>query len=509
MSKNKFTFLAISITFAMSFIISCSGKDGLDGKDYETAIPLCNGSSIYNPATQACEIDFSKFTEEETKVLVRMRNPKSRVSVDEAVEQANWVIDFLNTGELGVNRRINSVSALASDDIEFAESLKSIGIEVPDTLIYIVNFEDSLGFAIVSADTRIDGSILAFTGSGSLTDSIDNPGVSIFLEHLEDYMLNSIIEAERQKDSLIGGIMDKLTIETSTKSLVLPSDIFEIKEISTVSSLVFPLVPIEWGQRVPFNDSLKYKNCPQNNGRVLTGCVAVAVAHIMSYWKHPAKIGNYSFDWTELNKYTGNNKPPLYPGAAKTHINNAPIPIRSQVANLMKQIGNGVGMEYGCDLSVASKTSGPNFLLRNGFSLQKTTPSLGSPTAVLASYNSKAAIASMNRREPLFVRGCSKKINHKIFGFTIYTSYGECHAWVIDGYLKQRTVVTIGGLAISGYYDSEYIHNNWGWHGGSNGYFKSGVFNSNQDPDIYISATKSGEDHNFQYEIQMTPYIRR
>ncbi len=226
MSKKKFVFLAISIMLAMPFIISCSDKDGSDGKDgvsctlkdndngtgiltcgedsfviqggkdgkdgvscilkengngtvtltcgedsfiiqggkdgedgvscilkengnepvkiicgdAETIIPLCS-RGIYNPATQVCEIDFSEFTEEEAKVLIRMQNPKNRVSVDEAVEQANWVIDFLNNNDLGTNRRINSVSALASDDIEFTEVLRYNGIEVPDTLKYNFQYE--------------------------------------------------------------------------------------------------------------------------------------------------------------------------------------------------------------------------------------------------------------------------------------------------------------------------------------------------------------------------------
>jgi len=331
MNKIKFAFLIVNVMFAIILLISCSGKDGLDGEDgkscvlkengngpvkiicgdEETVIPLC-GIGMFNSATKECEIDFSKLTEEETKVLLKMRNPKNRINANEAVEQANWVVDFLNSEEPGISRKIKSVSALASDDIEFAAELKSNGIEVPDTLIYVVNFDDSLGFAIISADTRIEGPILAFTGSGSLINSIDNPGVAIFLEHLEDYMLNSIIEAERQKNSLVDGLMEKLNVETSTKAtssdlIPIPFDPSRMSEVTRIRNKIDPLVPVEWGQGSPFNRNLEDKGCygdnTAKNGKVWAGCVAVAVAHIMSRWEYPSQIGNYSFNWAELNKY--------------------------------------------------------------------------------------------------------------------------------------------------------------------------------------------------------------
>jgi hypothetical protein len=515
-----------------SFVIQ-GGKNGEDGEDCyfeqdddgpiriicgddELVIPIC-GNGKYNPTTKGCEADLSKLTEEELKVFLRMQNPKNRIGVDEAVEQANWVIDFLNEEGDGPSRNVKSVSALASDDIEFAEALKANGIEVPDTLIYVVNFDNDLGFAIISADDRIDGSILAFTGNGSLTDSIDNPGVAIFLDHLEDYMLNSIIEAERQKDSLIGGIMEKLDVGTGTKASFgfnVPFDPSIMTKYTITRNKIDPLVLVEWGQGAPFNDSLKYKDCKdnegniKNNGKVLAGCAAVAVAHIMSYWGHPNKIGDYSFSWNLLNETTGNDKPPSYPKAAQIHIDNALPIIKNQIANLMKLIGNGVSMDYGCGGSSANKFIMLNFLLSNGFSLQLVpSPRIHSP--MLISYNSKTAIASMNKREPLMMYGCPKQ--KKSFWGLRKTFY-DCHFWVIDGYLERQTTVLLNSYdyVIVDRYTNDYIHNNWGWNGDRNGYYKSGVFNSNTGPDFLSDGTtKSGEAYNYQYEIQMTPYIRR
>jgi hypothetical protein len=335
-------------------------------------------------------------------------------------------------------------------------------------------------------------------------------------------MLNSIVDAERQYDSLISGILEKLDIEIdddtgtkapdekkASKAVVAKAIAQEVYEtmFGKVIDLVQPLVPVEWGQGMPFNDNLEHRGCIdkkngniKNNGKVLAGCVAVAAAQIMSYWEHPPKIGNYSFDWAGLN----NNK-------KYYNFDEAPS-LKIQVANLMQQIGKGVGMNYGCDGSGARVESAMRFLSKLGFKTMESSL-INDMNPSLVNYNSDNAIASIKRREPLIVRGCSKKINHKFLGFTVYTSYEGCHAWVIDGYLKRR--VTSGSIS----FDAEYIHSNWGWNGDSNGYFTSGVFNSTLDPDDFIATTRSsepsesieesGEDNNYQYEIQMTPYIRR
>jgi hypothetical protein len=109
-------------------------------------------------------------------------------------------------------------------------------------------------------------------------------------------------------------------------------------------------------------------------------------------------------------------------------------------------------------------------------------------------------INSIRRWEPL---------NHNFLGITIYTTFHNCHAWVIDGYMRRRK--TLNGVN----FDYSYIHNNWGWYGkggsavgstGSNGYFPIGVFNSNLTP-LSSGTTKSNQPFNYQYSIKIVPYI--
>jgi len=457
----------------------------------------------------------SSLTEQEAKVLFRMREPNNRVSLNEITKLVNDVIGILD-GESalksGSGRRVNSMTALVADNRPALKSGDFGDIKIPDTLAYILNFNDSLGFAIVSADTRIDNPVLAFTGSGSLIDETDNPGIAIFLERMEDYILNSIVEAERQRDSLLDDIMEKLNSESNTKaSLFVPSQVDVIETSRELVNRVSPLVRVEWGQEEPFNDNVG-GNCAANwrnpKGNYPAGCVAVAVAHIMSYWRHPSNINGFSFNWTELNKYTGGRwwRINTYPDAANQSLMyDAPVNARNQVANLFEQIGRGVKMNYGCGGSGTTKSNSVDFLSRQGFR-----------TGGVRAYDSSIVITSLNNRRPLMAAGCSHRTSIKILGITLSSSYSGCHQWVIDGYLRYRVTFSIimrdhrgaiiSQMNISGHL--EYLHNNWGWDGRHNGYFLSGIFDSNLTP-INSNTTKSGEPRNYQYKIEIVPNIHR
>lgn len=63
-----------------------------------------------------------------------------------------------------------------------------------DTLLYIFNYEGEEGYAVVSANKNTDG-LLAVTESGSYDPSIgtDNPGLAMFMDMAEDYVVSAKI----------------------------------------------------------------------------------------------------------------------------------------------------------------------------------------------------------------------------------------------------------------------------------------------------------------------------
>ncbi|MDR1759709.1 MAG: C10 family peptidase, partial [Fibrobacter sp.] len=98
--------------------------------------------------------------------------------------------------------------------------------------------------------------------------------------------------------------------------------------------------------------------------------------------------------------------------------------------------------------------------------------------------------------------------NHKILGITLFATYDKCHAWVIDGYLtKELKYKAQIGMRVYNMVSSEnYLHHNWGWNGSDNGYYASGIFNTNIVPD-FESNTKAGEPYNYQYKVKVVPNI--
>ena len=59
--------------------------------------------------------------------------------------------------------------------------------------IYIVNYADDGGFAVLSADTRME-TILAYSDQGNISDTMNNPGVKMFLEMIPAYAAFRMIE---------------------------------------------------------------------------------------------------------------------------------------------------------------------------------------------------------------------------------------------------------------------------------------------------------------------------
>jgi hypothetical protein len=488
---------------------------------------------------QPVETNEVQLTDAEIDVLYRLRNKDNKVGIEEATRFANDVIGFLD-GESAVKsgtaRSISSIGALGFKKTQ-SVSLKSSDDtgdanveEVPDTVAYVFNFGDEDGYAIISADTRIEAPILAYAGSGNLSDTIDNPGLILFLEGTEDYIIRSIADAEQKRDSLIAGIIAKLdaeneldTLDTkcsdatppssgnNTSGYTIISTTTTYGDVTTISH-VYPLSPVEWGQgdsnNEPFWRKVRYKNCAE--GTSPAGCVTVAIAHIMSYWKYPTSINGENFNWTELNKYTGYNSSIRTRYKSWTgNITDALPAIQTQAANLMENIGSKIGVSYGCGGSGANTADAVSYLR-----------SIGYTGGYSEGYNYNTVVASLNKNQPVVIRGNAiKTTNSYLWGLITSSSYSEGHAWVIDGYLYQAQPVSVKILqyshstgqisqrTITSYNNFYYLHHNWGWHGQHNGYYVAGSFNCN-DTEL-DSDTKSGTSGNFQYEVKIFPYIAR
>jgi len=409
----------------------------------------------------ACSDENLSGDDSEVSKVRMMQKASSRVDMEEAISQVEEAIAFLDKAhpsESKSKRRVNSVSVLLSGGIKSSmmKSGEYSALGISDTLAYVFNFKDSLGYVIISNDTRVKTPLLAFTEKGSLVNGqTDNPGLIVFLERLEGYVLESIIKS---------GKTDEQKINAAGTKGHTPVGIF-------FPTLVGPLIPVEWGQGNPFNNNLEEGDCygsgTANNGRVWAGCVATATAQIMSYWEHPTTLGSsWTYPWTTLNNYKRSSDFDPYP--TDTPIQKLLKTIaRYQVADLFQQIDIKVNMLYGCHESTAYTLDAIKFLLDNGYRLYYGNVHIYGNT-YWGNYDWLFVYQSLMADIPLIARGCN--VN------------GKCHAWIIDGLALGYTY-----LPSKDY----YVHNNWGWDGDANGYYLAGFFdplNFNFQRDVKISA---------------------
>lgn len=325
--------------------------------------------------------------------------------------------------------------------------------------IYVVNYDDNRGFAILSADNRLPR-VLAYSENGNLTDTLDNPGVQIFLDALPGYAAHRIEEVEQQLSTL------------SYDSLDDPGDQYyylnrQIAWKDMETGQVGPFLQTQWGQGRPFSNHAP-AGCSGNiGGHMVASCVETALAQIMTYNCHPCYPsiinvpgrGPVFISWATL--------------AAKSRYNKFLYPYDTTgtwaVACLFEAIGKAVQTVYGCNGSSSNITKA-----------DAAIRSFGYATEGVKAYNLNTIVQNLDRRpaRPVYVRGDAGNGSNG-------------HAWVIDGYqyvIQQEAIVWEvydAGMNFIGYeyvlngtYRTVYfsVHCNWGWNGSHDGFFYSGAF---------------------------------
>lgn len=97
-------------------------------------------------------------------------------------------------------------------------------------------------------------------------------------------------------------------------------------------------------------------------------------------------------------------------------------------------------------------------------------------------------ISMVDNRRPVFVAA------HNRWG------YGNAHAWVIDGYMKQTRTKTIrnGSSILSTSTENRtLVHCNFGWWGRANGYYEFKVFDTTNGPVAFDEDNPYSEGHEF------------
>lgn len=353
-------------------------------------------------------------------------------------------------------------------------------------LMYLVNFNNDQGYAILSADTRIETPVLALTDRGTITSedfrkihdmpykdddqerepdpetelitspdhgksliiSIENEDFDLYCPEEDDYYVGGSSDTEVQQQYLLD------MIDSYARNSIANNSGSQYHRGGTGTIVINKvLLTTKWHQSSPFNDF-----CPIKRGeRSPAGCVAIALGQIMAYHKYPQNLtcnGVYC-DW---NKMLNSE-------------NYSDAPTQTMLASFITTIGAKCKLWYGKKNTFGTAQNAKNCL--KWFGYDNVYKDLG--------YDSATIVSMIDDDNPVFIAALS--------GIT-----GGGHAWVIDGYKYQKNAVATTKAGV--YYGrrtsgSSYqinrntllVHCNFGWYGLSNGYYASGIFNIKEGPE--------------------------
>jgi hypothetical protein len=312
--------------------------------------------------------------------------------------------------------------------------------EVDEPSIYVVNYDDEQGFAVISG-TDIENPILGVAESGSYDENADNPGLKLFVEIAANITAPS--------DSLVPLLK---AIETK---------IYTEKEIE-------PRLSVKWGQGSPYGNK-----CP--NG--ISGCANTASAQIMSYFRFPSSIDitytdadttSVTLDWDAICKHVvTTNSITCLTGHSDAH---------DMIAYLMRELGYLSGSQYNAN-STGTQVGGQYATLKK----------LGYTLSSHSAYTEDCEFTALANGIMLVDGYCSE----------------GGHSWVIDG-CKRLQFHVINRLELNSLGEPtetrntyNYAHVNWGWDGRGNGYYLTNVFDTSLPYSLDDSSLIIENNYNF------------
>ena len=401
------------------------------------------------------------------------------VPVEQALEELQSVLEEIDTpAEDGAVTRSE-----ATADVE--------------DLLYIVNFENEAGYAILGADDRLEP-VYAVVDEGSLTTEEFRYAVTItdeqaqadgkFVFPLQLVAQAAIIGIENADTDADGGVAPMSDDGRHTGDL--GGDVLRREYVYVTQEKVGPLIPVKWGQGYPFNASVT-----QINGKCCwAGCSAIAVAQVLvsNYWHYGSVVGSIKgtpIDWTLIRRAIQNPNLLIATEGKPSTL----TPEAKAVSMLIYAIGVVLNMDYGLDGSSASlkdSRDGLTYVLYKGVNDHTYR-------------DSYVRTMMLDRKKTTIVRGHSstgRKLNHQ---------------WNIDGWLYRMRYIKSyyrnGTTSISSkeQVPQTLIHCNFGWNGLCNGYYFSGSFNTTTKPvdqESGIDNVEGTQDGNYTDDLRMITY---
>lgn len=372
-------------------------------------------------------------------------------TLDEAIKIANEAKGMLNNSKAS--------RADVTREIDLTDGIKYVVSDVsrsnPDTLLYILNYKDNAGFAVIST-RRSTEALLAVTESGTYTtpDDCDNPGFNMFMDMATAYVANAPVDPPTPP-----GIDGPLEIqECKTEEIIWADDTIPHR------------VEVEWDQTGFYGDYCK-------NG--IAGCNNVAAAMTMSYFEHPKSINltydntlkTILLDWQNIKRH----KSGIYDFCCQ------PKPPHETIAQLLRELGERSNSDYSKDTVTGTTLIDTWNMLNN----------LGYKLGNIQNFYTKCIKHCLG--DGIIIIAGLKPTNHDIG-----------HVWISDGYLhhKKQVIQSVRPISSKEWIviddvttESMFNWFNWGWtdyssdindcYNRRNGYYNDAVFKPRHSTDNY------------------------
>lgn len=414
------------------------------------------------------------------EVVVRVKqNPTTKITKEQALKNLYGELKIIDaeTRAGGEARKVKSIKPLVGGKTRSGNALDN-------DLLYIVEFEEGQGSAVLAADTRLEP-VIAVLDTDVLT--------------AEDFASDDMDDISAYMASMIGEYANYAANSRSGGLLPAPGHTI-VDTIYTAN--IPPMLNTKWDQESPYNDLCKDKD----GNSVYAGCGAIAVAQLVYYYKSPSIINGYTVDWDDLALceyvYTGpgfigggGQVGPLWtinPGGGGIELIN---PGDVEVAKFVYNIGMAIGIDY-----YEGRYDAPVYQMLpclNDFGYNCT----------YEDYNLVAIKNMVADNKPVIVKG-ERRVSEGIF---------RGHFWIIDGWkdyiIRTTTASEVDGEV--GTVEPEYtvtetyynkIHCNFGWSGRCDGYYTGDIFDChtpNYDIELGSGDTAYSNSSSYVYAYDL------
>ena len=402
------------------------------------------------------------------------------ITIQEACDNLNKILRCIDPQTRGAVRTIGEITPLPCDS--YLNSTTRTASMKSSELLYLVNFEDNNGYAVLAANTQISPSVLFITDSGSAEISdfetirtIDDAnGLSLddlYYALEDDYYLGAV-DTNNNDLLLQQTIINNVVNFRNDVSI----DQWDDDTDSTPGVIrncdVDPLVITNWYQGHPFNSKFTVRDA--NDGDIVpAGCTTIATGQLLTCIADRDLKSNFDIEgltWGDIRSFHVEEGDTI--GSTKK-FNSGYLEKRVAVSQLIKTVADGIDVRYNYGIGKSKGTYGRpvkvvDYLESIGYKVEHKKNRNNINVQIQEDINE-----SLYKGYPVFV-GALGSFDGRWSG----------HAWLIDGckYTENN--------------DDWICHINMGWGGRGNGWYMRNCFDSTKAVNI--------EANNYNEEISIT-----